>query len=64
MKLSVFQALDSLFKGLNGDVGADSLRRSASMGKAGTARHAWLTGSLNQQEGCLTGAKLRHLREL
>jgi len=49
MKLSVFQASGSLFKGLDGDVGADSLWISVSKGKVSTARYAWLTGSLNQQ---------------
>lgn len=52
MKLSVFHTSPILFKGLNGDVGADSLRRSVRMGKTGTAQHAWLTMSLNQQECC------------
>lgn len=58
MKLSVFHTSPSLFKGLNGDAYADSLQRPVSMGKAGTAQHAWLTMSLNQQEcctSCLTG---------
>lgn len=50
MKLSVFQALDSLSQGLNGDAGADSLQRSVSMGKGCIAQQAWLTRSLNRQE--------------
>lgn len=54
----MFHTSPSLFKGLNGDAYADSLQRPVSMGKAGTAQHAWLTMSLNQQEcctSCLTG---------
>lgn len=47
MKLTVFQASDSLFKRLNSVVSADSLQRSVSMEKASTGMLGWLGAQIN-----------------